>query len=422
MLKAGLALVDISPKKGVQMAGYPHCPRPNIGVHDPLYCAALYLDNGRDQVVMVTLDLLFFGKQYCKQIRKAIGLDNIMFTTSHTHSGPWSSTPLASELAEGLHDDPSYIAELLPKVEGCIREAMSNTFDAKFGTGIGHCGKEQGVGGNRRIKNGLQDDSVNVICVKDMNDTVRGILFNYALHPTYLHAESLVVTADYPGFTRRFMHFAYPDAVFMFAQGTSGNQSSRYHRIGQNFEEAARVGSTLGVEVFHTIEKMTFSDDIDIVFKSKEIDLPIKEYPPVEAAEKAMNEARRAFDEMPDDDYIAKRNCELTKFGAENEYYYAVLAEKGAITDDELPCEVMTLKLGDTLICGTQGEIFVEYGLELKKASLAEKTFVFEVTNGSLSGYIFTPDAVDDGGYEVGTSIFTKDAGKTIVEAIKSLF
>ena len=82
----------------------------------------------------------------------------------------------------------------------------------------------------------------------------------------------------------------------------------------------------------------------------------------------------------------------------------------------------MTLKLGDTLICGTQGEIFVEYGLELKKASPAEKTFVFEVTNGSLSGYIFTPDAVDDGGYEVGTSIFTKDAGKTIVEAIKSLF
>ena len=45
MLKAGIALVDISPDKGVQMAGYPHCPRPNIGIHDPLYCGALHLDN-----------------------------------------------------------------------------------------------------------------------------------------------------------------------------------------------------------------------------------------------------------------------------------------------------------------------------------------------------------------------------------------
>ena len=65
MLKAGIALADISPEKGVQMAGYPHCPRPNEGIHDPLYCGALYLDNGRDSITMVTLDLLYFGKKYC---------------------------------------------------------------------------------------------------------------------------------------------------------------------------------------------------------------------------------------------------------------------------------------------------------------------------------------------------------------------
>ena len=50
----------------------------------------------------------------------------------------------------------------------------------------------------------------------------------------------------------------------------------------------------------------------------------------------------------------------------------------------------MTLRLWDTLICGLQGEIFVEYGLELKAASPYEKTFVFEVTNGALPGYILS--------------------------------
>lgn len=421
MLKAGIALVDISPEKGVQMAGYPHCPRPNTGIHDPLYCGALYLNNGKDDVVMVTLDLLYFGKKYCRMLREKLG-GNIMFTTTHTHSGPWSSTPLASEIAEGLHDDPSYIAQLLPKVEACIREAKENTFTAKLGIGIGHCGKEQGVGGNRRVKNGLQDDSVNVICIKDETDTVRGILTNYALHPTYLHAESLVVTADYPGYMRRFFNFAYPDAKFMFAQGTSGNQSSRYHRVGQNFEEAARVGSTLAVEVFHTIEKMEFKENAEICFKSTEVELPIREYPPLDVATREMEEARRAFCEMPDDDYIAKRNCELEMFGKENTFYYSEIAAKGKISDDELPCEVMTLRLGDTLICASQGEIFVEYGLELKEASPYKQTFVFELTNGALPGYIFTPEAVNDGGYEVGTSIFTEKAGAVIVNAIKELF
>ena len=422
MLKAGIALADISPEKGVQMAGYPHCPRPNEGIHDPLYCGALYLDNGRDSITMVTLDLLYFGKKYCRQLREKLG-GNITFTTSHTHSGPWSSTPLASELAEGLHDDPSYIAQLLPKVEAAIVEARSNTFEAKFATGVGHCGKEQGVGGNRRVKNGVQDDSVNVICIKDMNDTVRGILFNYALHPTYLHAENLLVTADYPGYVRRYLSFAYPEAKFMFAQGTSGNQSSRYHRVGQNFEEAARVGSTLGVEIFHTIEKMEFKNDIEIGFKSSEIDLPTRSYPPVEVARREMEEARKAFREMPDDDYIAKRNCELAMFGKENEFYYAeIAAEGGAITDAELPCEVCLVTLDDTNICTTQGEIFVEFGLELKAASPAKKTFVFEVTNGSLPGYMFTPDAVNDGGYEVGTSVFTGEAGGAVVDAVKKLF
>ncbi len=421
MLKAGVALVDISPWPGIPMAGYPHCPRPNIGIHDPLYCAALYLNNGKEEMVMVTMDLLFFGKKYCRAIREKIG-KNIMFTTSHTHSGPWSSTPLASEIAEGCFDDPAYIAELLPKVEACIREAMANPFDAKIGTGIGHCGKEQGIGGNRRDKDGLQDPTVNVIAVKDMEDTVRGVLLNYALHPTYLHAENLYVTADYPGYIRRYIRYAYPEAVFMFAQGTSGNQSSRYFRTGQDFEEAARAGTTLGVEVYHTVESLDFTQDIEIEFKNKELDLPVRSFPPVEEARAEMERARAAFAQMPEDNYIEKRNCELAMFGAENEFYYAELAENSDVRDAELPCEVMTLRLGDTLICGLQGEIFVEYGLELKAASPYAKTFVFEVTNGTLPGYVFTPEAIAEGGYEVGTSIFTGEAGSAIVDGIKSLF
>ncbi len=422
MLKAGVSLVDISPEKGIEMAGYPHCPRPNIGVHDPLYAACLYLNNGKDEVVLVTLDLLYLGKKYVGILRSKFS-QNIVFTTSHTHSGPivYASTPLEKE--EGQRCRPEYVEGLLVKLENAIKEAMSNTFDAQLGSEIGHCGAEQGVGGNRRIKNGLADPAVNVLAVKDTDERVRAVLFNYALHPTYLHAENLYVTADYPGYIRRFLSFSHPDAVFMFAQGTSGNQSSRYHRVGQNFEEAARVGSTLAVEIFHCLERMKYSDDIDITYKHKEIDLPMRTYPPLDQAKREMEEARAAFAAMDDSDYIKKRNCELAMFGKENAYSYSLAQTSGYSLneDEELPCEVMTLKLGDTMITGIQGELFVEFGLAIKAASPCKKTFVFEVTNGTLPGYVYTKDAVADGGYEVGTSVFSESCGDVIVEAVKSL-
>ncbi|MEN6417324.1 MAG: hypothetical protein ABFC73_00220, partial [Clostridiaceae bacterium] len=72
MLQAGTALADISPKLGEELGGYPHYPRNNTGIHDPLYAACLYIDNGETQVVMVTLDLLFFSKKHVTAVRQRV--------------------------------------------------------------------------------------------------------------------------------------------------------------------------------------------------------------------------------------------------------------------------------------------------------------------------------------------------------------
>lgn len=421
MLQAGVSLVDISPEKGIQLAGYPHCPRPNKGIHDPLYASSLILDNGEKKIAIVTMDLLYIGKKYVAEIRSRFDFP-ILFTATHTHSGPWSTTALASEREEGIHDDPGYTAFLVEKLTEGIRLAEKEMFSAVFGTYVGRCGAECGVGGNRRVKGGLCDPSLNILAVKDESGDFRAILLNYALHPTYLHAESEVVSADYPGYFRRFMHFAQPKAITMFAQGTSGNQSSRYHRVAQDFEEACRVGTTLGYAVNACLEKMTFTDKLSLTVKSQEIELPIREYPPLDKAERAMEAARARFASMKGSDYISMRNAELDMFGAENIYYYAKQTAEGITGDEELPCELQTVLLNDTLIVALQGEMFVEYGLAIKEASPYAKTFVFEVSNGSLPGYIYTPEAGEEGGYEVGTSMFAANAGEALVEKVKEMF
>lgn len=424
MLKAGVAITEITPWKGIEMAGYPHCPRPNVGAHDPLYASALYLDNGDKKIVWLTLDILYYGKVYTKQIRDMFPEYYINITTSHTHSGPWAATPEAYEIEEGVACDEKYLAFLQEKLASIIKEAVSSTFDAEIGSYTGYCGAEQGVGGNRRDPKGLADPSVNVMAVRDAEKKVRAIFLCYALHPTYLHAENLLVTADYPGYIRGYLKYACPGAVFMFAQGTSGNQSSRYFRTGQNFEEACRVGTTLGVEVFRCLEKMEYTSDVEIKYASAELELPTRTYPPVEVTKREMDEARRIFRETDDSDYIKKRNAELTMFGTESNYANSkYIAEHGSLNNAELPLECGVVEIGDTILFYMQGEIFVEYGLRMKKVaeSRGKRGFLVEVTNGATPGYFYTPESLAEGGYEVGNSSFAPECGDIITAKLTEL-
>ena len=421
MLKAGTSLIDISPERGVQLAGYPHCPRPNRGVHDPLYAAALYLDNGKSRKVFVTLDLLSIGKEEVRNLRSKFPELDITVSTTHTHSGPWASEPLASELAEGIDRNPAYMAFLEERMEATVREAIASPFDAEFGTEVGRCGAEQGIGGNRRVKNGVQDPSVNVMAVRDTRGVVRGIFLNYALHPTFLHADNELASADYPGYIRRYLKFAHPEAVFLFAQGTSGDQSSRYYRVGQDFDEAARAGTTLGVEVFHCLERMKFSSDLDIRPTSFEIaDMPMKHFPPLDEALEVEAAATAAFEAAKSKDYITMRNAELALFGTQNTVSFARHGS-GGYTSPELPLEVQLTGLNDTIIVAVQGELFVELGLAIKAASPSAKTFVIETSNGYAPGYLYTRAAGEEGGYETGTSMFAPEAGEFLIEKIKEM-
>ena len=418
MLIAGTSIVDISPKKGVQLAGYPHCPRPNKGVHDPLYAACLYLSDGKNDISLVTVDLLYIGKQYVKKVREATG-KTVMISASHTHSGPWASDVLASEYAEGICANEEYADFLCDRLCRCINEASKNTFGAVLGAGETLCGAEQGVGGNRRTKGGICDQTVNVLAVKDQN-AMRACLVNYALHPTFLHAENELVSADYPAYIRRYFSFAYPDALTLFAQGASGDQSSRYHRTGQNFEESARVGTTIAAEARRCIENMDFCSHVPIDVRSEEIDLPMRRFLPEEQARQNLENAQKAFEAAKNADYIAMRNAELALFGAENAALFAKMHKNGFKTN-ELPCEIQIVTLGDTSIVGISGELFVCYALKIKSFSPSAKTFVFGATNGSLPGYVYPPEAEEEGGYEIGTSMLSALAGDKITAHVKKM-
>ena len=428
-LKAGISIIDISPEKGVELAGYPHCPRNNTGIHDPLYAGCIFLDNGYEKVVIVTLDILFYSKKYVAETRKsiayAVGIpeNNIMICCSHTHSGPWAAGRLDLEaLEKGLKCDEVYIKGIQEKLCTIIKEATENTFDAKIGFGVGKCGSEQGIGGNRRNPDGVCDPSVNVVGVKDMNDNWKGCLINYALHPTVIHSESTVVTADYPAYIRRFLNVSKPGIKMLFAQGTSGDQSTRYYRDGQNFEEACRIGTTIGVEANKVLEMLTFSSDVKLSVLTAIVQPKFRQYPDINTAKNDVTKAHKSLEALRSENakYIDIRNSELKLLGAEDILGYILLEEKGIKPDllvDEVPFELQVLAIGEARIVGLPGEYFVEFGLDIKRRSPSRFTFVFELANGAAPGYIYTKDALKLGGYETDTSMLSEECGYIITDA-----
>ena len=424
MLKAGVKIADITPEVGVQLGGYPHCPRPNEGAHDRPQASCFYLDNGKDRLAFVVTDLFFLTKELAARVRSHFDFD-ITLTASHTHSTPNTGYVHSYEAEEGVEVSKEYVDFIENTLVDLVQKASEDTFDAELGSYIGVCGADRGVGGNRRVKGGLCDPTVNVFAIRDKeSETVRGIWLCYALHPTYLHAENVLVSADYPAFIRRHLSFAYPEAVFGFSQGTSGNQSSRYHRVAQDFEEAGRVGTTLGNAVQDCVELMDFYDDVELSVKRTSIDLPLRKFAPAETQVEAMEAARKRVRDLTESGapYIDRRNAELDMFGAEDLYYLAKELEAGPTDFHKLlPCEIQVIRVGEMTLVTTQGEIFVEYGLAIKDGSSDEKTVVVELANGELPGYVYTADALEDGGYEVSNSMLTADAGGEIVKAAVAL-
>ena len=436
MLKAGMARVDITPPTGLALGGYPHYPRYNTGAHDPLYAACMYLHDGDMQVAMVTLDLLFFSKKHVTKVRalveKQCGIPGscVMISCSHTHSGPWASGRLDIESLEAGEEQPwEYVEDLIQKIVSIICQAKQSAFDACFGAGTTMCGAESGIGGNRRIPGGPHDPLVSVMAVKDMEDVVRGIFVNYTLHPTFIHEWSNVCTADYPGYLRLQLQELEENAVVGFSQGASGNQSSRYYRQGESYDEAERVGRILGKAAHSVLAKLDWKRELDIRVATTTLPIDLRDFGTEEALRAQVAHDEAVYKELyakygtstNRDEYYLWQNANLKLLGSEDQLGYVLMRKKGIrieLLDDEVPVEIQVFRLGETCVVGVPGEQFVEYGLYIKAMAGFSMVVYNTLTNGCLPGYMYTPESLVTGGYETDTSMLDIKFGRRLMDAI----
>lgn len=430
-IRAGFQVRDISPREGLPLGGYPHYPRHNTGVHDPLCAGCMYLSDGNKEIAVVAMDILFFSKKYVAMVRDRVNSEcgipqnAIMISCAHTHSGPWAAGGIDDETLYD-NEDMDYVNGLMDKLVDGIVKAKQEAFDAKVAVTKGYCGPEQGIGGNRRDPKGPADTDVCTIAIKDMDDVVRGIYVNYALHPTVIHEDSTVVTADFPGYARMFLGEAYPQAGLCYAQGASGNQSTRYFRQGQDFNEAKRIGDEIGKAAKKAIEEAEFKTELKIDAVSATMKIKTRHIPPLDELKKNVEEFGRIYEEMKankDASYLDVQNANLQHLGAEDFLGMAIANSKGELRllNEEDPAELQVLTIGDNRIVGMPGEVFVDFSLDIKKRSPYKNTFVATLANGCLPGYVCTKESYALGGYETGASFLDPEFGYDEVEKIMEL-
>ena len=102
---------------------------------------------------------------------------------------------------------------------------------------------------------------------------------------------------------------------------------------------------------------------------------------------------------------------------------YVLMEKKGIspeLKTEEVPAEIMVVRLGGACVIGLPGEVFVEFGLYLKAVAGFSPVIINELANGVLPGYLYTPESLITGGYETDTSMIAEDFGVNMVNtAIK---
>jgi len=425
-IRAGAAQIDITPTNSQFLFGYPHVERYSTGIHDRLWSSALYITDGQTQIMFIANDIIFVAKDTALEARRiieektGIPAKNIMITATHTHSGPMTLDYISNQADTIVpKTDRNYVSYMKNGIIQAALQAFKNAKPAKIGLAIAD---DTGVGTNRRNPNGPADHQVPVLMVKNINDNSNiACMLVCSIHPTVLHEDSKLISGDFPGLSRIYLQQKVLGECcpVLHHTGPAGNQSPRYITKANTFDEARRLGEILGKAVEKAIAAIQYTDNIQITVKSKLLEnLPKRRFPSVDEAQKKFDDAVGKLETLRKNNAPKQeiRTAECDWFGAEEMLTLAKAAESGQLENAYklcLPAEIQVFKIGKWNFVGWQGEIFIEFALEVKRN--CPNTFVISVANGELQGYIVTEEAFKEGGYEASNALFSYETGNIFV-------
>ncbi len=406
-LNVGAAESDITPPLGTHLAGY-FSRRVSDGIIYPLHAKAVVAGDGDGRVALITCDLITMQAEVTERTRKIIheatGIleDHIMICSTHTHTGP-EIRPTAKVNPITCRND-EYYAMLPVRIAQAAIDAAAKQRQSVLCIGkenehglayvrrfrMEDCSEQFGPGGELKCEgfaSETDDDFGALVFKEELTDKPFAVICNYSVHIDVTSGTK--ISAEFPAVIQETLRKVYgDDLIVLYVQGACGNINHCVYLRDNPFPgkgpwKSEQMGRAFAGKAMNIIEKAWPSETVAVGTAREILDVP----------------------KYPKNDAVLQWRLEKAKErlanGGRQETGEAALVERYEQYDDTgtIKREVQALRIGDAVFCGAPGELFVEWGKEIKKWSPFKFTFIAELCNDGV-GYIPTYEAFLRGGYE----------------------
>jgi len=401
-LRAGVARVNLTPPLDMKAAlgGYgARMSKPAVGVHDAIWAKALVLDQDERKFAVVTADVLAFPPGFKAAVIELLATsgwsaDQILLLASHSHTsidmmalhpGNVFGIPQAGIFQKELFEHT--VGQLAKVILDADKDLVSISAAS---TTITVPDRNR----NRRHGGTIHDTDLTVTRVDTSEGRPFAVLVNWTAHPTFMDAEDMMFSGDWPGHLQRTMEALIAHGVtVMFYNGAEGDQSPvPPPDCGSNWERAERYGREMGIIAWRAWEKIQPQEVRAFGYHTETIVLPKRQSHP---------------------DFMKTGGAE---YGL-NEGKMKDFLERLVPAQTHSTC----LRLGDLVILGVPGEMAAQLGLEAKSQT-RQITGAACVTIGGLAdewvSYVLPAEEYRRGGYEASMSFYGETLGNTLVEGM----
>jgi len=405
-LRVGFGESDITPPIGGIMTGAGLLR--SVGTDDPLLAKTLVVQSGDRTIAIVGVDLvkirLDLADAAIAQASQRTGIDPdaVMICPSHNHSSPF--VPMGGpNNKDYLSTLPGLIADSIEQAHRALQPARMLLGRSLVYEGLHNrrvVSKSDGLVLNTWLKklNDLEqtpqvlgtegpiDPELWVARFDTLDGRVLGTLVNFTCHPALHDRRGRKWSADFPAVIAEQMAQAYGEQVVcVFTQGASGNVNPNKQFV-PNWREKAAVFARAAV---------------DAAKRATRIEGPI-----------AVGYARRNV-RVPRRDPADQREGAIARLG---------WRDPRGVAPRSRDVPVSAARIGPLGIATNAGELFVEWGLSVKKRSPFPHTIVSELTNEWV-GYEPTAQAFQHEGYEalVGVNFVSLEGIQMLVDTAVEL-
>lgn len=433
-LKVGFARLDITPKLGITLAGYPRT-RYADGVLDPLTASVVVFDDGDKRALIYAVDHLGFSVPISDRMRETVAEiaetdpDAVYVSCSHTHLAPRTWGTENSDYIDFVVDrmkDAAVlaIADLKPAALSYTRALVPEvSFVRRFRMKDGSCRTNPGAQ-NPDIAHALTtpDEDGSLLIIKREGGPEIGIA-HFQVHPDTISGEK--ISADFPHFVRTTYERLVPNSRCMYLNGTQGDTNHVDVTLGgknpirTGYKRTRYMGEKIAMSLISNIPLARPLENTVISYGHTMVSLKHNKAKNEQELEEA--KAIRARFLEGGIEAVGPKSMGMLRTSINAQAGRIV----GLIDAPEYgKIRLGAVRVGDFAVVGFPGEPFTEVGRTVKRESNTVLTMPTCCTNGWIS-YFPTKDAYEYGSYEGMSARYVEGSAEQLaagaVELINSL-